>query len=60
MLVDWELSGWYLEYWEFVKALCTINARGKLSDWLEYLPTEAIGTWPVELSIDSLLDRWLG
>jgi hypothetical protein len=59
-LIDWEMSGWYPEYWEFVKALSTINTRGTLSDWFEYLPTDAIGTWPVELSIDSLLDRWVG
>ncbi|AEO62052.1 hypothetical protein MYCTH_2312975 [Thermothelomyces thermophilus ATCC 42464] len=58
-LIDWEMSGWYPEYWEFVKALSTINTREKLSDWFEYLPTDAIGTWPVELAIDSLLDRWL-
>ncbi|KAL2160757.1 hypothetical protein VTH06DRAFT_954 [Thermothelomyces fergusii] len=57
-LIDWEMSGWYPEYWEFVKAL-SINPRGKLSDWFEYLPTDAIGTWPVELAIDSLLDRSL-
>ncbi|KAK4170648.1 kinase-like domain-containing protein [Triangularia setosa] len=59
-LLDWELSGWYPEHWEFVKALSTIKAHGKLSDWLEYLPTDAIGSWPVEYSIDTLLDRWLG
>ncbi|KAK4118770.1 kinase-like protein [Parathielavia appendiculata] len=59
-LLDWELSGWYPEHWEFVKALSTINAHGKLFDWLEYLPTDAIGSWPVEYSIDTLLDRWLG
>ncbi|KAI0834658.1 phosphotransferase enzyme family protein [Hypoxylon sp. FL0890] len=59
-LIDWELSGWYPEYWEFVKALSTISMRGPLADWFEYLPTEAIGSWPVEFSIDSLLDRWLG
>ncbi|KAL2179727.1 kinase-like domain-containing protein [Thermothelomyces heterothallicus CBS 202.75] len=58
-LIDWEMSGWYPEYWEFVKALSTINMREKLSDWFEYLPTDVIGTWPVELAIDSLLDRWL-
>lgn len=39
--LDWELSGWYPEHWEFVKALSTIKAHGKLSDWLEYLPTDA-------------------
>ncbi|KAK3311246.1 uncharacterized protein B0T15DRAFT_388399, partial [Chaetomium strumarium] len=59
-LIDWEMSGWYPEYWEFVKSLSTINTRGTLSDWFEYLPTDAIRTWPVELSIDSLLERWLG
>lgn len=59
-LLDWESSGWYPEYWEFAKALSTINMRGKMADWLEYLPTEAIGSWPAELSIDLLLDRWLG
>lgn len=59
-LLDWESSGWYPEYWEFVKALSTISMRGKMADWLEYLPTETIGNWPVELSINLLLDRWLG
>ncbi|KAJ4293709.1 hypothetical protein N0V88_005217 [Collariella sp. IMI 366227] len=54
-LIDWETSGWYPEYWEFVKAFSTIGMRGKMVSWLEYLPTEAIGTWPVELSVDSLL-----
>ncbi|KAK4149048.1 kinase-like domain-containing protein [Chaetomidium leptoderma] len=59
-LIDWESSGWYPEYWEFVRAVSTINVRGKLSDWFGYLPTEAMGSWPVELSIDSFLDRCLG
>ena len=59
-LLYWELSGWYPEHWEFVRALSTISARGNLSDWLEYLPTDAIGLWPVEYSVDALLDRWLG
>jgi hypothetical protein len=59
-LIDWELGGWYPEYWEFVKALQTINARSSVADWCDYLPTEAIGKWPVEFSIDSLIGRWLG
>jgi hypothetical protein len=60
VLIDWELSGWYPEYWEFVKALSTASMRGELRDWPEYLPTDAIGKWPVEYALDSLLARWLG
>lgn len=59
-LIDWEAGGWYPEYWEFVKALSTIDLRGPLADWCDYLPTEAIGIWPLEFSIDSLIGRWLG
>jgi aminoglycoside phosphotransferase (APT) family kinase protein len=29
-ILDWELSGWYPEYWEFVKALNTISLRGPM------------------------------
>lgn len=59
-IIDWELGGWYPEYWEFVKSLSTIPSRGPMSDWFNYLPTGAIGMWPVEYSTDCLLDRWLG
>ena len=59
-LIDWEFGGWYPAYWEFVKALSTVNQRGPLADWCDYLPTEAIGKWPVEFSIDLLISRWLG
>ncbi|POR31015.1 Uncharacterized protein TPAR_08761 [Tolypocladium paradoxum] len=59
-VVDWELGGWYPEYWEFIKSLSTIPPRGPMSDWFNYLPTEAIGIWPVEYATDMLLDRWLG
>jgi len=59
-IIDWELAGWYPEYWEFVKALNTINMRGPLCDWIEFLPTEAIGSYPMEYSIDCILGRWLG
>ncbi|ROV98069.1 hypothetical protein VMCG_06990 [Cytospora schulzeri] len=59
-LIDWEMSGWYPEYWEFVKALNTVDLRGPLADWCDYLPTEAIGKWPIEYSMDLLISRWLG
>lgn len=59
-ILDWEMAGWYPEYWEFVKALQTAESRGSLADWCDYLPTEAIGQWPTEYSIDLLISRWLG
>lgn len=59
-ILDWELAGWYPEYWEFVRALSTIDTRGPLKDWVEYLPWEAIGGYPVEYSLDCLIGRWVG
>ncbi|KAK3313307.1 hypothetical protein B0H66DRAFT_577388 [Apodospora peruviana] len=59
-LIDWELGGWYPEYWEFVRAMSMVDVRGNLADWCEYLPMEAIGSWPEEFAVDSLIGRWLG
>ena len=42
-LVDWELSGAYPEYWEYVKALAGVNCD--LSDWYSHLPVAAIGCY---------------
>lgn len=33
-IIDWELSGWYPEYWEFAKSL---HAWRWQNDWGEYL-----------------------
>jgi Phosphotransferase enzyme family len=59
-ILDWDLSGWYPEYWEFVKALNTIGQKGPMSDWAGYLPSGAIGTWISEYAIDTLISRWIG
>lgn len=59
-IIDWEAAGWYPESWEFVKAVSMIDTRGPLSDWIEFLPYDAIGYFPMEFSIDRLLDQWLG
>lgn len=60
-ILDWEMAGWYPEYWEFTKALATVDARGgPLADWCDYLPTDTIGQWPTEYSMDLLISRWLG
>jgi len=59
-IIDWEAAGWYPESWEFVKAVRMIDPRGPLSDWIDFLPTDAIGYFPMEFSIDRLVDQWLG
>ena len=57
-ILDWETSGWYPAYWEYVKALHTICAARKTLDWCLFLPTEAIGAWGAEYALDSLIDRF--
>ena len=58
-ILDWEMCGWYPEYWEYVKALNTIPLHSKeLDDWWSFLP-HSIGTWPLEYSVDYLISiRW--
>ena len=56
-LVDWELSGAYPEYWEYVKALTGV--KWSLSDWYSYLPIDILGkhdnAWRQDLLIDRLV-----
>jgi hypothetical protein len=42
-LIDWELSGWYPEYWEHTKALHTVWPGDPMEDWWAYVPKYAIG-----------------
>lgn len=58
-IVDWEMCGWYPEYWEYVKALNTISIGGDFGDWWSYLPSN-IGVWPKEHAVDVMLSRWHG
>ncbi|RAK99616.1 aminoglycoside phosphotransferase family protein [Aspergillus ibericus CBS 121593] len=58
-ILDWEMSGWYPEYWEYVKALNTISPGGDFDDWWAYLPT-TIGVWPKEHAVDLMLSSWHG
>lgn len=43
-LIDWEIAGWYPEYWDFCNA--TISCRFK-PDWLELIP-DILDAYPVE------------
>ncbi len=54
-LIDWEMSGAYPEYWEYVKALNGVNCD--LSDWYSYLPTGVIGDHSDAWRQDMLVSR---
>lgn len=56
-ILDWETCGWYPEYWEFVKALCTVSSNDPLWDWRDYLPA-SIGFWPAEYAFDLWITTW--
>lgn len=59
-LLDWEMCGYYSEYWEYVKALHTICLGGGFDGWWVYLPV-SIGVWPKEYAVDQLISRrWRG
>ena len=57
-IIDWETSGWYPEYWEFVKAVHKLGLDDPLLDWREHLPS-SIDVWPMEYALDCQIDRWL-
>lgn len=50
-ILDWEMSGWYPVYWEYVKALQTVGMNDSTFDWWAYLPIDAIGSWPDNISV---------
>lgn len=58
-ILDWEMCGWYPEYWEYVKALHTITIGSDVEDWWAYLP-RAVGVWPREHAVDLMLSIWHG
>ena len=59
-ILDWEFSGLYPEHWEFVRAMdnAYFCDHPELRDWIDYLPTQAIGTYIAEYSIYCLIDSW--
>ncbi|PPR04742.1 hypothetical protein CVT24_006901 [Panaeolus cyanescens] len=54
-LVDWEMAGFYPEYWELLKAFNTRTMCDE-SDWWDYLPPSILG-YDHELLVDSFLER---
>lgn len=59
-IIGWEPAGWYPESWKFVKAVSAADIRGPLRDWKNFLPTDAMGNYFLEYSLDRLLGQWLG
>lgn len=53
-LVDWEMSGWYPEYWEHIKALSSFSPTTD-DDWWQYLP-KCIAHYHAEWALDCQLD----
>lgn len=54
-ILDWELSGWYPEYWEFAKALYVWRWQ---NDWVDYL-TRALEPYYNEYAVHSFLAETL-
>ncbi|CAP91569.1 Pc13g05000 [Penicillium rubens Wisconsin 54-1255] len=50
-IIDWELSGWYPEYWEFAKALYVWRWQ---NDWVDYL-TKALEPYYNEYAVHSFV-----
>jgi thiamine kinase-like enzyme len=50
-IIDWELSGWYPEYWEFSKALYLWKWQ---NDWVDYL-MEILQPYYSEYTLHSFL-----
>lgn len=58
-LINWEGSGVYPEYWEFVRALSLLRLESD-DDWYDYLPTQAIGCFVDEFLLDEHIDAMIG
>jgi aminoglycoside phosphotransferase len=52
-IIDWEFSGWYPEYWEYIKALTAVEP---VDDWWRYLST-IVGPYYTEWAIDRQLEK---
>jgi hypothetical protein len=58
VVIDWEMGGYYPEYWEMLKALNTRSVDDS-SDWWDLLPSCILG-YDYEVVLDRFLERSLG
>jgi hypothetical protein len=56
-IVDWEVAGWYLSYWEYAAAFFAFKWE---DDWLERVK-EVIDAWGAETAMIKMVyqDLWL-
>jgi thiamine kinase-like enzyme len=54
-IVDWEFSGWYPEYWEYVKFF---ECKTKCKDWKNFAPHIFEETYGEELITQQAILRW--
>ncbi|KAK1140858.1 hypothetical protein N8T08_009855 [Aspergillus melleus] len=58
VLVDWESSGWFPDYWEFFCASYPLHFQWD-EDW-SLRVQEFVEVWPAEMAMMQLIDRDLG
>ncbi|KAH8424191.1 uncharacterized protein LDX57_001946 [Aspergillus melleus] len=58
VLVDWENSGWFPDFWEFFCASYPFHFQWD-EDW-SWRVQEFVEVWPAEMSVMHLIDRDLG
>ncbi|KAJ5928251.1 hypothetical protein N7466_007207 [Penicillium verhagenii] len=58
VLVDWENSGWFPDFWEFFCASYPLQFQWD-EDW-SWRVQEFVKVWPAEMAIMQLIDRDLG
>ncbi|KAI9726909.1 MAG: hypothetical protein M1828_000257 [Chrysothrix sp. TS-e1954] len=52
-LIDWKISGWYPDYWEYTTAKSSMY-------WGEDAVEKFIEPWPKELETEQIRQRWFG
>lgn len=58
VLVDWENSGWFPDFWEFFCAFYPLHFEWD-EDW-SWRVQEFVQVWPAEMAVMQLIDRDLG
>ncbi|ESK97396.1 phosphotransferase enzyme family protein [Moniliophthora roreri MCA 2997] len=56
-IIDWEMAGFYPEYWEALKARNTRDIKD-MNYWWDYLPS-VISGYGDEIAVDRLVERAL-
>lgn len=55
-IIDWEMAGWYPEYWEYSNAW---NVHPYLDFWRDEVP-KYLDAYPREVEMDLIRRRWFG